>query len=209
MTSLLHQQFLLTSLSSRDCDGVIVVSLRGELDICGSSAVQAYFSELGRQTRPRSVVADLTGLAFIDCGCLTVLVRHCRDIKSQGGSFALAGPHGAVHRILAVTGLLTWFDVDDTVEEAVSRTGTQRPPVLPIHRRSGAAARHAEILGKGKDAVSILKKFRHKAQTAKGKATKNTGRITGSHRLRAEGRTDQVKGEAKQASDKVLDAFKQ
>jgi hypothetical protein len=48
-----------------------------------------------------------------------------------GGSFALAGPHGELHRILALTGLLTWFDVDDTVEEAVSRTGTPRSPVLP------------------------------------------------------------------------------
>jgi anti-sigma B factor antagonist len=110
------------------------VSLRGELDFCGSSTLQAYLSEVRRQTRPRSI-ADLTGLAFIDCACLTVLVRHCRDIRSQGGSFALAGPHGEVRRILAVTGLLTWFGVYDTVEEAVSRTGTQRSPVwhaLPV-----------------------------------------------------------------------------
>ena len=84
-----------------------VVSLRGELDIYDSSDLQAYLSDLRRQTRPRSV-ADLTGLAFIDSACLTVLVRHCKDTRSQGGSFALAGPRGAVHKILAVTGLLTW-----------------------------------------------------------------------------------------------------
>jgi anti-sigma B factor antagonist len=169
MTALSGQRLMLGSLSSRDRDGVVVVSLRGELDICGSSALQAYFSELGRQTRPRGVVADLTGLAFIDCGCLTVLVRHCQDIKSDGGSFALAGPHGAVHRILAVTGLLNWFDVDDTVEEAVSRTAIKRPPVLPIHRLSGVAASRAESPEKATNAVSILKKFRHKALTAAGK----------------------------------------
>jgi uncharacterized protein YjbJ (UPF0337 family) len=56
--------------------------------------------------------------------------------------------------------------------------------------------------------VSILKKFRHKAQTAKGKTKKNTGRVTGNRRLKAEGRTDQVKGDAGQATDKVKDAFK-
>jgi anti-anti-sigma factor len=130
MTILLRQQLPFPSLSSRDRDGVTVVSLRGELDFCGSAALQAYLSGIRQQTRPRSV-ADLTGLAFIDCACLTVLVRHCKDTRSQGGSFALAGPHGTVHRLLAVTGLLTWFDVHDTVEEAVSRTGTQRSPVLP------------------------------------------------------------------------------
>jgi anti-anti-sigma factor len=139
MTTPLRQQVPPPSLSSRDHDGVTVVSLRGELDICGSSALQACLSDLRRQTQPCSV-ADLTGLAFIDSACLTVLVRHCRETRSQGGSFALAGPHGAVHRILAVTGLLTWFDVHDTVEEAVSRTGTQRPPVLPAIPPAGDGA---------------------------------------------------------------------
>jgi anti-anti-sigma factor len=129
--TLLRQQIPLLPMSSRDHDGVTVVSLRGELDVCGSSALQAYFSDMRHQTR-LGTVADLTGLAYIDCACLTVLVRLCQDIRSQGGSFALAGPHGAVHRILTVTGLLTWFDVHDTVEEAVSRAGTQRPSGDPI-----------------------------------------------------------------------------
>jgi anti-anti-sigma factor len=128
MTTLLRQQ--LPPLSSYDRDGVTVVSLRGELDFCGSAALQAYLGGIRWQARPRSV-ADLTGLAFIDCACLTVLVRHCKDTRSQGGSFALAGPHDAVHRILALTGLLTWFDVHDTVEEAISRTVIQRSPDLP------------------------------------------------------------------------------
>jgi len=122
--TLSRQQVPLVSVSSRDHDGVTVVSLQGELDFCGSSVLQAYFSDMRRQTGLRSV-ADLTGLAFIDCACLTVLVRLCQDIRSQGGGFALAGPHGAVHRILAVTGMLTWFDVHATVDEAVRRTGTQ------------------------------------------------------------------------------------
>jgi uncharacterized protein YjbJ (UPF0337 family) len=56
--------------------------------------------------------------------------------------------------------------------------------------------------------MSILKKIRHKFQTAKGKTKKDTGRVTGSRRLRAEGRTDQVAGEAKQATDKAGDAFR-
>jgi uncharacterized protein YjbJ (UPF0337 family) len=56
--------------------------------------------------------------------------------------------------------------------------------------------------------VSILNKFRHKIQAAKGKTKKNTGRLTGNRRLKTEGRTDQVTGEVKQAADKAGDAFK-
>ena len=50
--------------------------------------------------------------------------------------------------------------------------------------------------------------FGHKAETAKGKTKKRTGRITGNRRLKTEGRTDQVAGETKQATGKVKDAFK-
>jgi uncharacterized protein YjbJ (UPF0337 family) len=56
--------------------------------------------------------------------------------------------------------------------------------------------------------VSILKKLRHKVQTARGKTKKHAGRMTGSRRLRSKGRAGQVTGEAKQAADKVKDAFK-
>ena len=120
MTTPSDQEVPIPPLSSRDRDSVTVVSLRGELDFSGSSALQNYLRGMRRQTQPRNV-ADLTGLAYIDCSCLTVLVQHSKDIRSQGGSFALAGPHGVVNTILALTGLLTWFEVHDTVEEAVSR----------------------------------------------------------------------------------------
>ena len=56
--------------------------------------------------------------------------------------------------------------------------------------------------------MSILKKMKHKIHAAKGKTKKNTGRLTGNRRLKAEGRTDQVTGEVKQAGGKVGDAFK-
>jgi uncharacterized protein YjbJ (UPF0337 family) len=56
--------------------------------------------------------------------------------------------------------------------------------------------------------VSIFKKIRHKAQTAKGEAKKTTGRVTGNRRLRTKGRAEKATGDAKQAADKVKDAFK-
>jgi anti-anti-sigma factor len=118
-----HVLFL--SVSSGGHDSVSVVSLQGDLDFCVSAALQAYFSGISLQTSLRTV-ADLTDLDYLDCACLAVLVRLCQDIRSRGGSFALAGPVGEVHRILAVTGLLTWFDVHDTLAGAVLFTGLQR-----------------------------------------------------------------------------------
>ena len=56
--------------------------------------------------------------------------------------------------------------------------------------------------------MSIAKKIAHKAEAVKGSAKKTIGRLTGNRRLRAEGRTDQAKGNIKQAGAKVKDAVK-
>ena len=109
MTTPLSQRVSLASLSADECDGVIVVSLRGELDFVSCSVLQTFFSDILGPERARCVV-DLTGLTFIDCACLDVLARHCVETRTRGGSFALAGPQGIVRRILSVTGLLTWFE---------------------------------------------------------------------------------------------------
>lgn len=56
--------------------------------------------------------------------------------------------------------------------------------------------------------MSIAKKIADAAEAMKGGAKKTTGRATGSRRLQAEGRRDQLKGNVKQAGSKIKDAFK-
>jgi uncharacterized protein YjbJ (UPF0337 family) len=56
--------------------------------------------------------------------------------------------------------------------------------------------------------MSTTKKFAHKAEAVKGSVKRTAGRLTGSRRLRAEGRGDRVKGNMKQAGAKVKDAVK-
>ena len=56
--------------------------------------------------------------------------------------------------------------------------------------------------------MSIFRKLAHKAEAMKGGAKKRAGRATGTRRLRAEGRTDQAKGNLKQAGAKTKDALR-
>ncbi len=56
--------------------------------------------------------------------------------------------------------------------------------------------------------MNIGKKIAHKAEATKGAAKKFFGRATGNNRLRAEGRADQFKGNAKQSGAKLKDAFR-
>lgn len=56
--------------------------------------------------------------------------------------------------------------------------------------------------------MNTTRKIAHKAETAKGAATKTVGRVTGNRRLQARGRRAQAKGTLKQAAAKIRDAFR-
>jgi uncharacterized protein YjbJ (UPF0337 family) len=56
--------------------------------------------------------------------------------------------------------------------------------------------------------LSATDKAKNKAQEAKGKAKEAAGKAVGNERLEAEGKADQVAGNAKQAGEKVKDAFR-
>ena len=141
MTVLIRQPVPFPQLSSRGRGGATVVSLRGELDFLGAPALRALLSDIRCRGRPQCVI-DLSGLTFIDCACLDVLVRYSREIRARGGSLALAGPQGAVRRVLSVTGLITWFEVHDTVGQAIA--GGRRSLVL------AAAPGWSRILARGR-----------------------------------------------------------
>jgi uncharacterized protein YjbJ (UPF0337 family) len=54
----------------------------------------------------------------------------------------------------------------------------------------------------------MANKFSNKVQELRGRVKRNTGEVTGDRRLEAEGRTDEVKSNLKQAGEKVKDAFR-
>jgi uncharacterized protein YjbJ (UPF0337 family) len=56
--------------------------------------------------------------------------------------------------------------------------------------------------------VSFANKFKDKMQVLRGRIKRDTGEVTGSGRLQAEGRADEVMGNLKQAGEKVKDAFR-
>ncbi|MBT2235791.1 CsbD family protein [Nonomuraea sp. NEAU-A123] len=56
--------------------------------------------------------------------------------------------------------------------------------------------------------MSLGRKIRDRAQVVKGWARQRLGRATGNQRLQAEGKTDRVVGNLKQAGGKAKDAFK-
>jgi uncharacterized protein YjbJ (UPF0337 family) len=61
---------------------------------------------------------------------------------------------------------------------------------------------------RGPPIVATVDKAKNKAQVAKGHVKEAAGKLTNDKSLEAEGKGDKVKGNVKQAGEKVRDAFR-
>jgi anti-sigma B factor antagonist len=101
-------------LSTRECDGHVIVALRGELDVLDAAGVAGALAAV--TVREPWVIVDLAGLEFIDARGLGALVRARKRARRAGGDLLLAAPQRRVLKVLAVTRLLDLFSVHPSVE---------------------------------------------------------------------------------------------
>jgi anti-sigma B factor antagonist len=102
---------------TEDRDGVVIVSLTGELDMATEN--QAAVALRDATARGVPVVLDMTGLRFFSSAGLRLLVR-----LHDGASVdvRLAGDQRVVRRPLELTGLLDLFPMYASVAEAMAAT---------------------------------------------------------------------------------------
>ena len=81
----------------------VVVTLRGECDL---AAVDRLGSALASCTDGgrREAVLDLSGLEFLDCAALDVMLQASRRCDHEGGSLVVRSPQRAVRRLLDLSG---------------------------------------------------------------------------------------------------------
>ena len=125
-------------LSTRECDGHVIVALRGELDVLDAAGVAGALAAV--TAREPWVIVDLVGLEFIDASGLGALVRARKHARHAGGDLLLAAPQPRVLRVLAATRLLDLFSVHPSVEEAVRSAGISRQVAAPVASRVVLAA---------------------------------------------------------------------
>ncbi|HWM96533.1 MAG TPA: anti-sigma factor antagonist [Streptosporangiaceae bacterium] len=122
-------------LSTRECDGHVVVALRGELDLVDAADVAAALA--AAVARGPGIIVDLAGLEFIDCSGVAALARGRRRARQAGGDLLLAAPRQRVLRVLAITRLAGEFSVHASVEEAAGSAGRSRREAVPVLWRPG------------------------------------------------------------------------
>ncbi|HEY2267266.1 MAG TPA: STAS domain-containing protein [Streptosporangiaceae bacterium] len=81
-----------------------VLRLLGELDLSNKALLQDVIGGLLEQ-RPQMLVLDLSGLAFMDCSGLSVLVSTRRHLAEDQRSLFVTGAQPIVRRLIALAGL--------------------------------------------------------------------------------------------------------
>jgi anti-anti-sigma factor len=90
--------------------GTAVVVIAGELDLTTRPLLAEQLALILR-TRPRRLVLDLAGTAFMDCGSARLIVSAGRFLP-DGRRVIIRRPSRAVRRVLELTG----FDTDCQIE---------------------------------------------------------------------------------------------
>lgn len=117
-------------LSTRECDGRVVVVLRGELDVADAASVAAALVAV--TARQCETIVDLAGLEFIDSSGLAALARVRKQARHAGGDVLLAAPQRQVRHLLALTRMLDVFSVHASVDDAAGSAGRSCPAVAQV-----------------------------------------------------------------------------
>lgn len=149
---------MLPEFTDRVRQGCVVVDVRGEVDL-GSARVLGRHLSLVLARQAPATILDLSGLAFLDCAGLRVLLSVSWHAAAYGGSLVLAAPRPIVVKLLRVTGADRHLAIVPTVAEALTadrtrpgaegrpRAGPTRCPRHDLHpvRKGGPACPVSDI----------------------------------------------------------------
>lgn len=95
---------------------VPVVELHGEIDLMATPYISRRLDGLARRehgSHPPDLVIDVTGVTFMDCRGLSVLVHAHNLITARHGRLHLTGVRPHLRKLLHLTGLDRTFAVQD------------------------------------------------------------------------------------------------
>ena len=91
------------SVEDREGGSRTVVRLAGEADVTTRALAEVLDAEAVK--KPRLLLVDVSGLAFIDSAALHQIVQAHRKLRADGCRLELVGPSPAVARILQLSAI--------------------------------------------------------------------------------------------------------
>lgn len=126
-------------LSPGPSEGLVVVSLHGELDLVETTGVAAALG--GLAARGRWIIVDLSGLEFIDAAGVAALAGGRRQARDAGGGLLLAAPQPPVRRVLSLIWVADTSGVPASMAAAVASAESSH--LSRVRARGGTLLRSA------------------------------------------------------------------
>ena len=99
--------------------GAHVLQIEGEIDLHASPKLRAVLQEFIAKKTP-ALVADFSGVKYIDSSGLATLVEYVRDSKGYGGKIALFGLQPKVKMVFELVRLNELFTLADSKDTALA-----------------------------------------------------------------------------------------
>jgi len=114
---------------SRPLPGVVVVAIRGDLDLATHATVRACLEEQRRDARLAHLVIDLTEVNFLQSVGIAVLADTQQTMPAHQ-QLALLGveDNHLVRHVLNLAGVLPRFTTLETVDDLADASGRATPP---------------------------------------------------------------------------------
>ena len=93
-----------------------VVSVRGEIDLSTSEALKDAL-DVGFGDTPPRIAVDLTEVSFMDSSSLGVLIACLKRARERDGEVRLVGVQGSPAKVIAITGLGSAFQMNDSIAD--------------------------------------------------------------------------------------------
>ncbi|WP_329416412.1 STAS domain-containing protein [Streptomyces sp. NBC_00704] len=108
------------SVEPRVVDGVLVVAVEGEIDHDVKDVLSQALLFDDRAPAPPRIVADLSGVSFMDSSGVNVFVTAHRRVSGAQGWLRIAGAQESVVRLLRLVGIDEIISCHATVQEALN-----------------------------------------------------------------------------------------
>ncbi len=99
--------------------GVLVVRLEGELDVCGATEFRAEVDEALDTTGAKHILLNMQGVTFIDSSGLGVILGRYRHIAQLGGKLLVVHLEPQVQRIFELAGLMKILTIYQSEDQAL------------------------------------------------------------------------------------------
>jgi anti-anti-sigma factor len=105
MEALLADDWLFDARTRRPADGIVVVTVVGEVDIATVDPLRAVLAPLSADSEVRLLECDLSRVSFFGCAGVSVLLGTRAELATRGARLELAAASSAVLRTLSVVGV--------------------------------------------------------------------------------------------------------